>query len=275
MTGGGPFDYDRSASLDQRPIGSRAHEKWIESELTFATVRGQRRAAYFLRPIGEGPFPAILYVHWYEPAASDSNRTQFYQEAQAMAQRSALSLLIEAAWSDREWFLKRTQADDYRASVEQVIELRRALDLLLGRPDIDPKRVAYVGHDFGAMYGVVMGSIDPRPSCYALMAGTPRLSDWFLYYPPLDGEQREAFIEQMAPIDPVGRVARLAPAPLLFQFARDDVHVPIERAEQFFDAAGEPKTVRWYDAGHGLNRQATADRIDWVSGQLALGESHT
>ena len=264
------FDYDRSASLDVRPLGSREHDGWIGSDLTYATPFDRRRAACLIRPTGDGPFPVILCVHWYEPAAANSNRTQFYEEAQAMAKRGAASLLIETVWSDRDWFLKRTQADDHRMSVEQVIELRRAMDLLLDQPGVDPGRFAYVGHDFGAMYGVVMGSVDLRPTCYALMAGTPRFSDWFLYYPRLEGDEREAFIREMAELDPIGRVGELAPAPLLFQFARDDFHVPVERAEEFFAAAGDPKELRWYDAKHGLNEQATEDRIDWVARQLGL-----
>jgi dienelactone hydrolase len=266
----GLFDYDEGASLDVRPVGSREHDGWIGTELTYATPFDRRRAAAIVRPVGEGPFPVILYVHWYEPAAADSNRTQFYQEAQTMAKRGALSLLIETVWSDRDWFLKRTQASDRRTSVEQVIELRRAMDLLFGQPAADPQRFAYVGHDFGAMYGVVLGSVDPRPTCYALMAGTPRFPDWFLYYPQLEGEAREAFVQEMKELDPIDRIADLAPAPVLFQFARDDVHVSVERAEAFFEAAGEPKALRWYDAGHGLNAKAAADRIEWVARKLEL-----
>lgn len=269
----GLFDYDRTATLDVRPVGSREHEGWIGSELTYATPFDRRRAAYVVRPTGEGPFPVILYVHWYEPAAPDSNRTQFYEEAQTMAKRGALSLLIETMWSDRDYFLKRTQADDRRMSVEQVVELRRAMDLLLDQPGADPERFAYVGHDFGAMYGVVTGSVDPRPSCYALMAGTPRFSDWFLYSPRIEGEERKAFIEEMRELDPIGRVGRLAPAPILFQFAKDDVHVPVERGEAFFAAAKEPKELRWYDAKHGLNEEATADRIEWVACRLGLEDA--
>ena len=91
-----------------------------------------------------------------------------------LAQRGVLALLVETMWSDRDWFLKRIQADDYANSVRQVVELRQAMDLLLAEPGVDFARFAYVGHDFGAMYGVLMGQIDPRPTCYALMAGTLR-----------------------------------------------------------------------------------------------------
>ncbi|MBU1049171.1 hypothetical protein KKG90_04000 [Candidatus Bipolaricaulota bacterium] len=259
-----------TCSLDVRWIGERSTNGITTSNLTFQAAMRQRRAASLVRPEGDGPFPVILYVHWYEPAAANSNRTQFLEEAQTMAQCGAMSLLIEAAWSDREWFLKRTQQDDYAASVSQVSELRRAIDLLLAQPGADARRVAYVGHDFGAMYGVVAGSLDRRPSCYVLMAGTPRFPDWFLYYPELQEDEREAFIRQMQPLDPIGHVGRLSPAPILFQFGVHDPHVPLGRATAFADAADEPKQVQTYEAGHALNEQAKQDRMAWLRQQLAI-----
>ena len=45
-------------------------------------------------------------------------------------------------------------------------------------PQIDEARLAYVAHDFGAMYGAVLAGVDPRPQWYVLMAGTPVFSDW-------------------------------------------------------------------------------------------------
>ncbi len=30
------------------------------------------------------------------------------------------------------------------------------------------------------------------------------------------------------------------------------------------------KTIRWYDAGHGLNQQAVFDRLDSLHGQIGL-----
>lgn len=264
------FEYEASADFDIRPAGKQTANGVTLESFTYMNPFGQRRAAYFIRPEGDGPFPAILYVHWYEPEAGDSNRTQFVEEAKEMARRGAASLLVETMWSDRDWFIKRTQAEDYVRSVQQVAELRQAVDLLLSRPGVDASGCAYVGHDFGAMYGAVMGSIDRRPSCYVLMAGTPRFPDWFLYYPDLEGEARETFIEEMAPLDPVKHVGKLAPAPVLFQFAKEDPHVPVERAEEFCTAAGEPKEVRWYESGHGLNKEAESERMEWIGKQLGL-----
>lgn len=262
--------------LDVRPAGARKAEGAEIRQFTFATPFTRRRAAYLVRPeSGKGPFAAILYVHWYEPEAHDSNREQFLDEATKLAAAGAVSLLIETVWSDRDWFIKRTQAEDYQTSIEQVAELRLAMDLLLSEPDVDAKRFAYVGHDFGAMYGVLAGALDGRPSCYTLMAGTPRFPDWFLYYPALEGEPRQEFIKQMAALDPIAHVAALAGKPLLFQFADEDPHVPKERTEEFFAAAADPKQLNLYRAGHGLNDEASQDRVQWLSEQLNLSKLQT
>ncbi|MBK9714500.1 MAG: hypothetical protein IPO81_24800 [Kouleothrix sp.] len=266
------FDYDRAAPLDVREVGQREREGVVERLLTYATPLGARRAAEIIRPDGAGPHPAILYVHWYEPESPDSNRTQFQAEARQLARRGAAALLIETLWSDRDFFIKRTQDDDYANSVRQVVELRQALDLLLAQPGVDAGRLAYVGHDFGAMYGALAGSVDGRPTCYALMAATPRFHEWYLYSPRLEGQPREQFIATMAPLDPIARVARLAPAPVLFQFGHSDPHVPDERALEFYAAASAPKQIRWYDAGHGLSEAATRDRVAWLAQQLGLAD---
>src|SRR5215213_3810774 len=172
MQGRSSFDYDRDASLDIREAGTHAHDGVTERLFSYTNPYGQRRVAELIGPDGAGPHAAIVYVHWYEPESHDSNRTQFHQEALELAQRGAVSLLVETIWSDRDWFLKRSQADDYANSIHQTVELRQAIDLLLDQPGVDSKRLAYVGHDFGAMYGVLIGQIDARPSCYVLMAGT-------------------------------------------------------------------------------------------------------
>jgi len=265
------FDKRPGLPLDVQWVAKRDSEGISVSELTFRAAEDQRRVATLIRPEGgDSPLPVVLYVHWYEPQACDSNRTQFLEEATGMAAKGVMSLLIETMWSDREWFLKRTQAEDYDASIQQTIEIRRAMDLLLSQSGADAERFAYVGHDFGAMYGVLAGSVDLRPTCYVLMAGTPRFPDWFLYYPKLEGEERAAFAKQMAPLDPIERVKLLSPSPVLFQFGNTDPHVPIERAEAFFDGAEHPKAMFTYDAGHELNEIAMQDRAVWLSQRLLV-----
>ena len=265
-------NYNKDVPFVFRHIGKHSEDE-IESQLLVTSSPfGYRRMAELIRPEGQKPCAAILYVHWYEPEAPNSNRSQFVEEATEMAKRGAACMLIETMWSDPDFFLKRTQDDDAQNSIQQVVDIRRAIDFLLEQSNIDPKRLAYVGHDFGGMYGVLTGSLNKRPSHYVIMAATPRFSDWYLYAPKMEGKPRESFIRQMAEIDPITHVGNLSPAPILFQFATDDFHVPRERAEEFFAAAREPKEIRWYQAGHGLNEEARQERIAWLTKALSLTE---
>jgi dienelactone hydrolase len=266
------FEYEKGTPTYWRETPPRAKDGILAQNLVYSTPAGVRRAAYLLRPEqATGPLAAILFVHWYEPHATTSFRTQFLPDAERLVKQGAVALLVETLWSDRDFFLKRSQDDDLDLSRQQVVELRQAMDILLAQPDVDANRFALVGHDFGGMYGVLAGAVDPRPTHYVIMAATPRFPDWYLYAPPLEGDARQAFIDRLAPLDPITNVAALAPAPILFQLGTDDFHVPVPRGEEFFAAAQEPKRLLWYEAGHGLNEQATEDRMKWLEEQLRLG----
>jgi fermentation-respiration switch protein FrsA (DUF1100 family) len=136
---------------------------------------------------------------------------------------------------------------------------------------VDASRFAYIGHDFGGMYGVLAGSLDQRPTHYVVMAATPRFPDWYLYLPKLEEDAREAFIQQITEINPIVHIQHLSPASVFFQFGTDDPHVPKERAEEFYASAEEPREIKWYDSGHGLNDKATSDRKIWLKEKLGLG----
>ncbi len=266
-------NYKPLSSSDVRLLRQKKEDGYEKQLLVFQTPFGYRRMAELFLPEGTGPHPAILYVHWYEPEAHDSNRSQFVSEAIEFARSGVICLTIETLWSDLDFFMKRTQDDDMKNSVEEVVNLRRFMDFLCGQPGMDPKRFACVGHDFGGMYGVLAGSLDKRPTHYVIMAATPRFPDWYLYLPKLEGSAREAFIRQMSAIDPIAHVANLSPASILFQFGNDDFHVPLERANEFFVAAQGPKEMKIYESGHGLNEESTRDRKEWLKKQLGCNLS--
>lgn len=263
-------DYPRLKPSDVRLLGEKAESGYSKNLLVFQSPFGYRRMAELFVPEKSGPHPLILFLHWYEPEAQDSNRSQFVEEAIEMAKAGAICLTVETLWSDPDFFLKRTQSDDMQNSMEEIINERRFMDFLTSQPNADPSRFALVGHDFGGMYGILAGSLDKRPSHYVIMAATPRFPDWYLYMPKLEGAAREAFLTEMSLIDPINHIADLSPSPILFQFGNDDFHVPLDRADEFFSAAKEPKEKKIYKAGHGLNEESTVDRKTWLRNKLSL-----
>lgn len=179
------FEYEHSRPLDVQETSQREQEGVTLREISYALGDG-RNAATLIGPKtgGDQLRPGVLFVHWYGPPEPTSNRTQFIPDGIALARAGAVSLLIDTPWSKPEYFHERTREGDYARSVQQVKDLRRALDVLLAQPTIDPERIAYVGHDFGAMYGALAVASDPRVHAFAFMAGTRSFSDWFLYGKP-------------------------------------------------------------------------------------------
>lgn len=265
------FDHYGSSPLAVEVTADRQQAGVVFLDITYRETDGSRNTATVVTPKSPtASRPGLLFVHWYEPEASTSNRSQFVPDALALAKAGAVSLLIDTPWSRPEYFQERTREGDYARSIRQVKEFRRALDLLLAQPVIDPERVAFVGHDFGAMYGALAAGVDERVRAFVFMAGTRSFSDWFLYgKPKLEGEARKRFVSELAPLDPIRYLPRLT-IPVLFQFARHDIHVPQGRADALAAAAREPKIVFFYDSGHGLNSRATDDRIVWLKKELKI-----
>jgi dienelactone hydrolase len=267
------FEDRRNPPLDVKEAARREQGGALLREISYAMLEaGSRNNATLVEPKmpAQGPRPAVLFVHWYGPPRPTSNRTQFVPDGVDLTGSGVVSLLIDTPWSEPEFFKKRKREEDYARSVQQVKDLRRALDVLLAQPNVDPARVAYVGHDFGAMYGVLEAANDRRVGAVVFIAGAPSFSDWFLYGPTMPPDARQKFIDQLAPLDPVRYLPKLQ-VPVLLQFATKDEHVPKARADLIVAATRDPKAVSWYDTDHELNvADATRDRLAWIRKNLKL-----
>ena len=111
------LEYQKLIPGDIRLVRRRIQEELENQLLILQTQFGVRRVAELFLPRTEPPHAAILYIHWYEPSSPDSNRSQFVEEAREMARSGATCLLIETLWSDPDFFIKRTQAEDIRNSI--------------------------------------------------------------------------------------------------------------------------------------------------------------
>ena len=265
------FAYNRHKPFDVTVVGSAPRGRAIVTDLTYGTLTRTRCAAYLVTPAkpSSAAKPGVLFVHWYEPPNPTSSRKEFLPDAVELAGDGVVSLLVDTMWSDPDWFLNRDPASDFGHSIEQVKELRRALDLLASRPGVDPSRLFYVGHDFGAMYGAIVAGLDgARLRAFVFMAGTQSFSDWFLLWPKRDEAVRRQVVAALAPLDPPRHLARAGALPALFQFATRDKFVTTAAAEAVAASARGPKDVRWYDAEHELNADATRDRLAWLRQRL-------
>jgi cephalosporin-C deacetylase-like acetyl esterase len=265
------FEYDRSKGFDLQEVSAKEQDGVTIRDITYAAHTSQRGRikAYLIEADGKGPVAGVLFFHWY--GTPHGNRDQFVDEAVAVARQGATSLLIQGYFP---WAIAPVDAQkDRQRVIDETIEVRRALDLLISRPRVDRKQIGYVGHDYGAMYGAINAGVDKRVKTYILIAGIGSFSNWSLDYwlKAVPAPAKEAYRLAFKSIDPITRIAHAKPASLLFQFANADEHITKEQAVAFYDAASEPKQVKWYDGKHELRVEAARnDRREWLTRRLGL-----
>jgi dienelactone hydrolase len=245
-------------------------------ELTYTSPLGGPVPAYLVRPAGKGRFPAVLFHHWGE-----GTKNEFLDEAVSLARAGVVSLLIDGPFVRPEPWRRTLMGLEVGNTWRQaLVDLRRGVDVLISRPEVDAKRLAFVGHSFGAGVGGLLAGVEPRLKAFVLMAGLGDFTDlmrtgtgpmetWWRQNTPPD--ELEEFLTSVAPLDGIVGV-RNATAPLFFQYPRADQYISYERTRKYFEAASSQKLLKIYEGGHELNEAARRDRVQWLRTHLGFAE---
>jgi dienelactone hydrolase len=261
------YVYDGSAPLGVREAGVTASGGIAVHDLSYVSpVRG-RVPAYRVLPPGDGPFPVVLYA-----PGSGGTRDELLGDAQALAARGVAGFLFTPPHIRPDGPLLTTcnAAKDVGAAVQYVKEERRALDVIAARPELDPKRVGYVGFSLGADFGGILAGVEKRIVAYALQSGRGHYS----VFPSSDCAQRlsakrvVAYREGIGVVNAVHYVGHAAPAALLIQNGSLDAISPRKDVLALYNAASGPKSLRWYRSAHRLPAAATVFRDGWLLGHL-------
>jgi dienelactone hydrolase len=274
------FEYDARQPLDVRDTVVGETPEATIHDVTYASANQQRVSAFLVVPKGKGPFAPIVLGHW-----GGGSRAEFIPEAKLYARAGAISILPDYPWDRAEPYRRTTNhfdkpEQDRDTFAQAVIDLRRAIDLLLARRDVDPKRLAYVGHSYGAQWGAILTAVDRRMRTTVLVAGVGEIGDVLLKNPdPELAELRKAlpagvldrYVQVVGEVDAIHFIPRAAPVALLMQFGRFEEHFDRDSANRYIAAASEPKKVLWYDSAHDMNDpQALRDRYAWLVGHVGL-----
>lgn len=228
-------------------------------------VPGFAQKALLVEASGNPNGSGILYLHWFDEAPN-ANRAQFLPEAAELAERGVVSLLPQLMFP---WTSPPESAgSDIEKLEAEKLALHAAIDHLKSNEHVDPARIAIVGHDFGAMHGVLVAA-EIDPACVVMIAPTPRWADWFLRFWPIDGDRFD-YMRSLDPFDPINAVKRVS-APILFQFGRNDFYISAMAGTELFGAANEPKLMLPYDAEHDMEvPEAKTDRLAFLAEHLGV-----
>jgi dienelactone hydrolase len=261
------FAYDRAA-----PVALRDSLRTTDADgvavyaVSFASPRGGRATGLLCVPPGGGPFAGILLQH-----GMPGNAEQTLVAARNLARHGAVVLSLDAPWARRGGRVIAFTPQDSADQVQLITDMQRGVDVLVARRDVDPARLAYVGVSYGGAMGALLAGVERRLKTYILAVGDGGLVSHFTGADdPPDGpfgvsrERWQRWLAAMRPIEPLRFVGRAAPASIFFQSGRQDRLVPPPDALWLQRAGSEPKTVKWYDAGHGLGPQARIDQLEWL-----------
>lgn len=276
------FDYERSLPLDVKEVGVEDKGGVSVRDISYASPKGGRVTAYLVVPASKGKFAGLIFMH-----GRPGSRNAFLNEALSLAKAGAVSLLIDAPFSRpgesrRDFDTTVTKpADDRDIYIQTVVDLRRGVDLLLSRSDVDGKRLGFIGHSYGAHTGAILAGVEKRIKAFVIMAGSPSLTDFLRTSTipaivetrnTLTKEQQENYFSTLAFVDPINYIGHVAPSALFMQFGKKDSYPTVEQGTLYSKAASEPKIVKTYDAGHELNDEARRDRAEWFRKQIGIGK---
>lgn len=273
------FDYDQNAPLDVREVGVINRNGIRIHDITYGSPKSGRVTAYLVIPAERGRFSGVVFGHW-----GYGTRTEFLPEAMLYARAGVVSLLVDDLQVRPAPYRRTAPGTEPEAVrdnfIQSVVDLRRGIDLLRARSDVDPNRIAYVGHSSGAHWGAILSAVDRRLKTVVLMAGVPTEATIFMESDDPDfvgfrqntpKEQLDNYFRIVGPLDAINYVPKAAPTPLLFQFARFERYFNESAMRRYAEAASEPKLVLWYDTGHGLNDvRPLIDRANWLQRHIRM-----
>ena len=254
------FDYDQRELAAEVETVDDSSESWRHELVSVAAAYGDERLLIhlFLPWDVEPPYQTVIY---HPPASAlylrDSSRPSFPFAYFIPKSGRALVYPIYQGTYDRQ-FDSHGPNDDRDWKIQTGKDLRRTVDYLQTRDDVDSSKLAYYGLSWGASLGPLMTAIEPRFKTSVLLAGGlyRRPPDW----PP------EAVPQNFAPRSTV---------PTLMINGRKDLGAPVEtEILPMFDMLGTPaahKRLVLLDGGHvpASPKEVIREVLDWLD--LYLG----
>ena len=260
------FEYDRTPLNTVVEGIDDSSPFWREEEITFDAAYGGERviAHLFIPKSAEPPYQAVVY--W--PGSGATQTLVFkglpdrdFTEPIVTGGRALLFPVYKGTFERRlaKWPDPRQTPVIAKDLIVQISkDLRRSLDYLETRDDIDKERIAYYGMSGGAAFAPLALAVEDRFKAGVLVVGG--------FY---------IWVELPPAIDSINHAPRVK-TPVLMVNGKEDFFFPVETSQvPMFELLGTPngdKEHRVYPGGHGLfglfSRQIRGDVLGWLDRYL-------
>jgi formylglycine-generating enzyme required for sulfatase activity/tRNA A-37 threonylcarbamoyl transferase component Bud32/dienelactone hydrolase len=256
------YDYDRTPLHAVVEASDSSAEDWIRQRVTFDAAYGNERvtAYLFLPKHGRPPYQTIVYFPGSNAIHDRSSNTSLQVGLLDFIVKSGRAVMypIYKGTYERGDGLHTDYPDESNFYKDHVImwakDLRRSIDYLQTRSDIDAGRLAYYGVSWGGYLGGLMPAVEPRfKTVVLLVAG-------------LENQRGQPEVE------PINFLPRIT-LPVLMLNGRYDYYFPVESSQRpFFRFLGTPSQHKRQvisEGGHSVPRtQLIAETLTWLDRYL-------
>jgi predicted esterase len=234
------YQYQKTA-LDPQ-IEKQETNEWTRERITFNGADGERAIAYLYLPKN---FPRPLQViHFVPPGDVESGQRPLPQamedilSPQIKSGRAVFAVVIKG-------YIERLRPEGYvepdptKAGyrdkiVNWITDLRRGIDYLETRNDIDAKKIAFFGPSSGARIGLILAAVEPRyVSVFLMGAGL-----------------RRPYAQWIEEANTINFSAHIRPPKLMMHGRYDENLSWKTEGEPLYKLLPEPKRLVMYDGGH-------------------------
>jgi eukaryotic-like serine/threonine-protein kinase len=257
---GRAFQYDRGA-LNAAIEATDTTRVWIRERITLDAGYGSERLLLHLyRPTsGTAPHQVILYWPGWDTFALDDVDEYFAKQVDFIVAsgRAVAFPVYRGTFSRGDSPLRRRPAfgtAEYRDNtIHTVKELRRTVDYLEVRRDMDAQSLAFFGYSWGGVNGPVVLAQEPRLRVAVIQIGL---------LPPMSATPE---------VDPLHALPRVRVPVLLFSGEFDPM-VPMANSRQYFDLIGTPAAHKRHVVvigGHFIPRHLVIrETLEWLDRYL-------
>lgn len=221
-------------------------------EVSFTAVDGIQLSGWFIPPSPDSDGTTLIFVH-----GLGSNRGALLDQAAMLAKHGYGALLFDLRAHGR------SQGERTSWGLVETADVAAAVAFLQSQPDVNPDRLALVGHSMGGAIAIRAAAQLPAiqavivESSYATFAeNADRLTVSFARLPAYLSPVILPWAEWLAGVDaaeirPVDQVGELSPRPVLFIHGEQDRTIEVSNSQRLYAAALAPKALYLVaDAGH-------------------------
>lgn len=258
------YNYDRGMPSDPEIYG-----EWpwrgphVLYKLSYGSVRGQRVPAYLAIPKDAKveKLPVVILMHGWNLFWGKNEDWVLDWIPLLTAQGYAVLAPDHFMYGER----KTTEGFDEGANrgpyyyrdwmCQSVVDLRRGIDYLETRPDIDMDRVAIFGGSLGGWIGSILAAVEPR------------IKAAILSVPATEFKTGQTPAERV--INSSNFFPRYKNLSLLMVLAKKDIPLRNARAKELYELAPVQKEMIEYNESHYLDPgKYHKDILDWLNNTL-------